>query len=444
MVCGFDNLMWQDFRKAILCLYLKQYHPFIPSDQFAYRDKAMRLARHQTGVDIQDLFQLTKDAGCSDPRDRVFALLSLLGRGDKCPIQPDYTKSVEDVYREVFVWEVEKTRLVDGLRNCELALEGLRTSNLPSWIPDLSIPRRSEELKLRPFDWSSLGNIPAMDEDILNVRGVTVAKVKAVYNHTVSSGLTTRDIVLQLHDIFDEAGFDMNAPFIRGGDFLEAYSRTVVANRFSETQVPENTNYPSRVLTFETMRRALNDRGPIQYDSANSRADFERYIDTVLSAIIGRAVFSTEEGYIGIGPTNGQAGDCVTTLIGCRSPMILRPQETGQWLVVGEAYCQGIMDGEPFLGPLPEGFEAMTNKTPANGFNYPLFLNRDTGESLIEDPRLGELPRGWIRAHHPAEELFTLFDNFETGAEMPPNWDPRTTPEALEERGTVLKDFELV
>ena len=103
--------MWQDFRKAILCLHLKQHYPVIPPDQFAYRDKAMRLATHHIGVDIQDLFQLTKDAGCSDPRDRVFALLSLLGRGDKCPIQPDYTKRVEDVYREVFVWEVEKTLL---------------------------------------------------------------------------------------------------------------------------------------------------------------------------------------------------------------------------------------------------------------------------------------------------------------------------------------------
>ncbi|RYP69839.1 hypothetical protein DL771_005850 [Monosporascus sp. 5C6A] len=80
----------------------------------------------------------------------------------------------------------------------------------------------------------------------------------------------------------------------------------------------------------------------------------------------GRRLFLTERGYVGLGPEHMEKGDAVVVLLGSSVPHILRPDgdavvgssqtNVGQegkvssveprWLYVGEAYCDGIMDGE--------------------------------------------------------------------------------------------------
>ena len=51
-------------------------------------------------------------------------------------------------------------------------------------------------------------------------------------------------------------------------------------------------------------------------------------------------------GHIGIGPPTMQTGDVVAVLFGGYTPFVLRPDEGGQWSLVGECYVQGIMEGE--------------------------------------------------------------------------------------------------
>ncbi|KAM3565596.1 hypothetical protein MY1884_000129 [Beauveria asiatica] len=63
----------------------------------------------------------------------------------------------------------------------------------------------------------------------------------------------------------------------------------------------------------------------------------------------GRRVFRTREGRVGMGPGETRLGDAVVVLYGMTAPIVLRPVEAGTegvWTVVGEAYCDGVMDGE--------------------------------------------------------------------------------------------------
>ena len=62
---------------------------------------------------------------------------------------------------------------------------------------------------------------------------------------------------------------------------------------------------------------------------------------------------TTKNGYLGWVPDNiyggdedqTRSGDLVAIILGCSTPMVIRP--AGKYfLVVGEAYVQGIMDGE--------------------------------------------------------------------------------------------------
>lgn len=71
-----------------------------------------------------------------------------------------------------------------------------------------------------------------------------------------------------------------------------------------------------------------------------------------LECNIGRRVFRTAEGQVGMGPGEAREGDAVVVLHGLTTPIMLRPGDKGsdEWTVVGEAYCDGVMDGEALVG----------------------------------------------------------------------------------------------
>ncbi|KPM45840.1 hypothetical protein AK830_g688 [Neonectria ditissima] len=67
-----------------------------------------------------------------------------------------------------------------------------------------------------------------------------------------------------------------------------------------------------------------------------------------------RRLYLTENGYVGTGPDDTQEGDRVVVLFGATVPLLLREHTTASegdaWSYVGEAYCEGIMDGEALGG----------------------------------------------------------------------------------------------
>lgn len=58
-----------------------------------------------------------------------------------------------------------------------------------------------------------------------------------------------------------------------------------------------------------------------------------------------RQFLITANGYLGLGHAQAKAGDEICLLSGCSVPVLLRPLEGG-YLMVGEAYIHGIMNGE--------------------------------------------------------------------------------------------------
>ncbi|KAH7628980.1 hypothetical protein B0T09DRAFT_374624 [Sordaria sp. MPI-SDFR-AT-0083] len=59
--------------------------------------------------------------------------------------------------------------------------------------------------------------------------------------------------------------------------------------------------------------------------------------------------YLTEKGYLGMSPKHAEPGDLVVVFYGDRVAYVIRPApEHGEnmYTLVGEAYCDGIMDGE--------------------------------------------------------------------------------------------------
>ena len=80
-------------------------------------------------------------------------------------------------------------------------------------------------------------------------------------------------------------------------------------------------------------------------------ADYKGLRKRIYSASVGRAMFVTSKGFIGMAPWNAQQEDVVSVLFGGCTTFILR-KRTGEekYSLVGEAYVCGIMGGELFGG----------------------------------------------------------------------------------------------
>ncbi|KAL9106687.1 MAG: hypothetical protein Q9227_008339 [Pyrenula ochraceoflavens] len=62
-------------------------------------------------------------------------------------------------------------------------------------------------------------------------------------------------------------------------------------------------------------------------------------------AMFQRRVFTTQKGYLGLGPRTLASSDRICVLLGCSVPVILRPNAEN-FSLIGEAYVHGIMNGE--------------------------------------------------------------------------------------------------
>jgi hypothetical protein len=60
----------------------------------------------------------------------------------------------------------------------------------------------------------------------------------------------------------------------------------------------------------------------------------------------GKRPFLSHMGYVGMGPAYMHPGDVIVVLSGASLPFIVRPAGDGNFKLMGECYCDGIMDGE--------------------------------------------------------------------------------------------------
>lgn len=121
--------------------------------------------------------------------------------------------------------------------------------------------------------------------------------------------------------------------------------------------------------------------------------------------------------------------------------MVLRPTSEGNFKVIGPCFIFGLMEGEALLGQIPVPWTVQYS-----GQYDRIFLNKETKEKTVEDPRLRSLPPDWesVEVTRTSNEPihFGYFRNKKSGEMM--NSDPRMLPEALEKRGIKLEKFCLV
>lgn len=137
VMCGSRTILWKRVRDAIYCIWVKR-KPTFSAYQIKRLEVAYRLCGGTANRPFYSLIEKTKDCKCSDPREKVFALISMLDQWDKrIGIQADYTKTVSEVYQDAVIRYIGYVRNLRILSTVEIDDD---QEGLPSWVPNLTVP----------------------------------------------------------------------------------------------------------------------------------------------------------------------------------------------------------------------------------------------------------------------------------------------------------------
>jgi hypothetical protein len=378
LISGFESIAWSRFRNAIFCLYIKVREQKQVVSKFGiFWDRITLIhnfCEESHGYTMVQQLIRTNYCKCADPRDRIFALLSISKLPIGVEIKADYRKSTEELYQEVAL-EYYK-RYLYMLTFCEL--QNSRAGK-PTWVPNWATRRLTCDLPTARAGGNSNPLVQYMGGNVLRVIGIRVARINSADPVRVP-GMLYKEAV---------AAIQRHAP--PPSDLkssLDIYCRTLHCDLFGNWHDPPIARHEN----FEECREAL--RSLLDIDRApTSTVQKRAFINAAITYIMHRSIFWTDDGRMGLGPGLAQATDEIVVFPGCPAPMMLRPSSNGRYQVIGECFIHDLMDSEALLGPRPEHYQQRVRKLPEGAqMYYEAYRDNQTGQIQDEDPRLGSLP----------------------------------------------------
>jgi len=437
VLCGHESMLFKDLRKAALCLFNKTaLNSKIQKARISHIWSMGDLGY----TNLPGIISFTRSCQCSDPRDRIFAVLSFLQKYEKdLTITPDYRKTFQEVYQETTWHWIEHNTVLDILTLCDGTSVA---AGLPSWVPNLANPPKSYLLQTISTASARTSCAAIYSRGVLRLEGVLLATVQELTAWRENEPIA--DAIRRLAPL----NVTENLHRSESGYLLDAFCSTLNGNLFSRSYIPDDTNSPN----FEKFRAIVRQILEPQFDTTQLSASDKAELYNAEKYFRGRSFFTTDTGTMGLAPLSSQVGDQVVALLGGRSAFILRPlgKTTAHFHMIGESYIHGFMYGEALLGPFPNQVRSIARYDSRTDAYWRCYLDIESGVCEIEDPRLGPLPPGWRRNGHDKDHVISWYVKDATGEgfdqEMRDNGfvDPRLKLDALRMRNVKLRIFDLV
>jgi hypothetical protein len=402
LVCGDLALNWTTFRHAMYCIFTK---PSADSDLIRAMENlgpdykipfTNERLKHVVdlidyGGNYMDLGQrifLARYSECSDARDRIFAVMSLLYEDEWWDFDPDYTKSKDEVYEDATYSYIEAAGDLECLAYCgggNLAAGG---DGLPSWVP------RWDQLHAVPSTFST-GNAACMSwpcfrretmpaGSILHVKGLAVDTVKIAYEYTELSAVRLRTLV-ELRRLL-RLVVDL---LCDNDNVRSALNRTLIGRDSQDLSEPPNMSLPTEKDQREALDTLLSD--DVSDADCEDILTVRHYLRQVIPYCRHRALFVTNTDQIGLGPWALKPDDQIVVFFGARTPYALRPvsEPPMHARLLGQCQLESLMSGEAFLGPLPSHWDWIAKRGEgAYGEMYmDAFRTSRAGITQWDDPR---------------------------------------------------------
>ncbi|KAI0552267.1 HET-domain-containing protein, partial [Xylaria curta] len=348
--CGPHEVLWSAFYLALRCIHFKLHSDSELGDQCIGRMWQLQgFIFHFSPISFVDFRDILGNCLCRDPRDRIYALRSMLRETEReiCP-RPDYTKPCTQLYQEIVENMISRTSNLSILRDCELAAGDPSPSWIPTWTRKTTISLRNNPLLASS---SIEAQYSFLDNGTLRVAGVVATVVEDCRPIPDFYERMWQGVYEEARKLLPTTRIDTK--YCTGISMVEALARTLVCDAVEDNFRPSSDRGLDLATAIQAVERMIcnSEYDVTFFDIVNPGRQF---LIQMRSNISNKQFVNCAGGYVGIAPPSAQVGDKMCVLLGCDAPMLLRPLESGEFLVVGECFVEGLSMGEALLGPLPK------------------------------------------------------------------------------------------
>jgi hypothetical protein len=358
LYCGIEKILWD--RVSLVACYITMETAF--SKAFGFTNAYCWWAATVTTDLVQPrnwllMLYLASNFSSLDPRDVIYGLRGMMKieKGAEL-LQPDYSKSVDEVYRDL----VEAALVNFDKTDVLLYVQG--TEN-PSWVPQWDRPMlfRNPFRFGKPLPWSPAGEtspIWSIDKElnILSLSGFIVGSIKFVepYNESLfgNAMIMSDEGRKILKDVWRRILKTMRNSLLHIP--FSADELTPAATSFSfglnEKSNPEKEHLlVQRFVTY--LKIALDEEMyntyiPVDVSNDSKDANGQLFGKPVWDfKYPGSSFFITENKFMGCSISSTSPGDVVYVALGSTYPLVLRP-DGDKFHIRGFAYVHGLMHAE--------------------------------------------------------------------------------------------------
>jgi hypothetical protein len=422
VVIGHEQVIWKQLLAAV-CLIVRK--SMTAENQFDDEDIFWQHVLHVTSLrkmkrrrQLYHAIGYTQGCLCSDDRDRVYALLSLIQPGLASMIEPDYGLTAKDVFRDLMLKAIQWTGVMGLMDCCDAATE-------PTWVPDLEKPPAADIFDTSDACADSRSIVTELDGGRLQIHAVRCDELAvkiAVCEDATDDGLRCLVDRVLLHFLGPEPDYWDHGR-------LDSLVRCLLAGKIHE--LTDSENYPNLADATGVFREWTTQRELSASCLAQSMV-----LASLRAFLPGRAVFQAHSGCPVLTSRHAEPGDAIFVTLGVQNPMVFRPVGD-EFRVVAPSYHPNLSQREAVCGELPDGWRTVSHLGEER-----LRYQMGSHPPRWVDPRMEgwSVPEGWEEGM--TEEGWQYY--WQSDPEKDWTWfDPRLRPEELIKRGVALETIVL-
>ncbi|KAJ4324792.1 hypothetical protein N0V94_001021 [Neodidymelliopsis sp. IMI 364377] len=414
-MCGSEVISWSTLAAALTYLVENDLTKYL-GPLCAYACNSVASIEYMRARTVKDaLFAVVLDnayGGCTDPRDKIFAMMSIAAGRDEFDweISLDYTLSPDELYKRFAIWDIVRNKSLRSL-SCATSAPSHDDAPLPqtpTWVPDWTriLNRHLLARTAKISNFSAGSGRPtnvwfSNDKSLLHAEGSVIDSIYILGSEPPELKATSlfeidamaigrfvkmKEWLLACWDIaradrpMTPAAYDAlwrtllcdmdstghQAPTLYSKYFFAYFRFMRQAPEILETTLQDAA--PLAPLEPTLSRKATKLAvflGLVSHAAARDASNFHDWFDSHLhtNTLVeesmqkwgaSKSLCRTRHGRLARVPNHATTHDLICILHGAEVPYVLRLQEDGTYVVIGECYVHGVMHGEALQSPTYE------------------------------------------------------------------------------------------
>lgn len=336
--CGHQSVSFANFRQFLTRFLNEQL--YTKDDSMLGPKHLINLSTTYEGKSFLEILFQSASLHSTDPRDRIYGIRGISPEFYRNKIKVDYQIEFQQLCKTVITTYIKKEKDLGIL--CQF--KGFpRHDRYPSWVRDLSTVIRGISPAIY---FASAGSDPktAIDDTTLHADGRCIGRADRLRGpFHFPAQIATDQPWPEMPNLGKIKNFTTTALWQRYTDMvpedLEGRFMNIVSGdrwRGNTTQVPVNAHEIWDSISHHKTSSIVDEEMQLTY----------KYFTVIFSPLIGRTLFTTVGGSIGVGPPDMQKDDMICVLHGCSYCAVLRKVKKRHYIFIGPAYVDGAMSGE--------------------------------------------------------------------------------------------------